>query len=68
MTDALLTGPPEKEIDLLLKAHDRAIARRNRERRFAEQEKELRALARRLKRGEHVPGGLTAILGPAGVK
>jgi len=45
------TLPDQSEIDLLLKAHGRAAARRDHERKIAEEERELRLLARRLKRG-----------------
>ena len=57
--------PDPSEIDLLLRAYDRAVARRDQQRLLDAKNREVVALARRIRDGERVPAGaLSAILGP----
>ena len=58
-------GPDATELDLLLNAYIRALARREQTRPFADRNRALQALLERSVRGERIaPGEVAAILGP----
>ena len=61
--------PDRSEIQLLLDAHARAVARREHERTILDGEKTLRDIARRIRRGEPVPpNALHNVLGAPDMK